>query len=169
MNAITLEALGITKEEIIDRVVTGLMDEIREDVMTDMEKQIVSKVMTEAQSKINSAVYEAVKTTCGNALDIKFQPLDKWGDKAGKPTTVREMFYDKAKEWWNQGVDAQGKPCSQYSVKSTMAQWHAEQAVKGVISTTLNEEMGTIIKNAQTQVKTNIAQAIANFVAKHLS
>ncbi|MES2737260.1 MAG: hypothetical protein V4672_13130 [Verrucomicrobiota bacterium] len=167
MNNITLEALGISKEQIVEKIVSNLTEEAREEITDLVASDIRKKVMAEVQSDLLATVKTAVAETCAKALDVKFQPLDVWGEAQGEPVTVREMFHRHAKEWWSQTVDAQGRPTDGYSKKMTRAEWHAAEAVKTALNGSLHAELEGVIKDARNEVSSAVSKVLHTYVTQH--
>lgn len=153
----TLEQLGITKEDILDRVAGQIVDQLGEDAAQDIRKFVTSKV----QENILKTVDALVSNQARAAFETVFQPVDAFGEKVGSPTTLREAFLAKCKQWWTQKVDKEGRPSSGYGADRTMAQHHAGEVVRDLISKEMQKELIPLMGQAHQQ----LAQAVLNSIA----
>lgn len=116
MTSITLESLGVTNEQLIDRVVESLCHAFSEEggYVTDIiKKKLDDAVEAKLSKRINDALGEAIT----KALDHAVQPCDIWGDATGEPSTIREQLAARAGKFWNEPVDSKGNPCSYHTGK----------------------------------------------------
>lgn len=161
-----LQQIGITKEEILDR----LADRILSDGLSEEGfEHAKRKVLEGYKSGIEKAINHVISEACAEALTMEFQPVNMWGEKTGAPTTVRDLFVKKCQDWWNQKVDSSGNPTTDsYGNKKTMVQHHAEMAVKEIVSRQMNAELSTVVASAKAALAASIGQYIQENVAKKL-
>ncbi len=159
-----LEELGITKEDILEKVAGHLVDEMEEDA----KSQIRSFIREKVQSKVEAQVSAIVSECAAKALDGTFQPVNCFGELIGQPTTIRDIFIKRTTEWWNQKVDRNGQPSNSYGSFGTMAEWHASQVVTKILADNLSKELQPIIATSKTQLGLAISNAIVEIVKKQL-
>ena len=132
---------GITKEEVLDLAAQKVADM----AIADNSDTVYQKAMDIVKARldklfgerITAAVEAALKGELETILSETITPVDVWGDKAGKPTTLRAAMRDKSSEFWTQHVDSNGNPSSGYNTKP---RW--EVVMKKFLST----EFDTVIK-----------------------
>ena len=115
-----IEELGFTKEDIIDKLAEKI---ISVDYASD---DYESKISTQVQKKIDGKLTEAVNKAFLNAIDEKLnaildtiisgevRPVNIWGEPVGEKTTIRDQLTKRAKDFWLQKVDKNGKACDSY-------------------------------------------------------
>jgi hypothetical protein len=163
MNQETLEQLGITKDEILDRIVANVLHEGLVDEGFQTAKREIVKGYKEG---IQKAIDQTISATCAEALNTVFQPVNTWGEKTGEPTTVRDMFLKSCQDWWVMKVDSHGNPSrDSYGSKKTMVQHHAEKAVADAVSGSMKSELIAVVADA----KQKMADAIGTYVRDHIA
>lgn len=159
-----LEELGITKEDLLDKIAGHIIDEIRDNVLEDIRKT----TRENTQQRISATVSEVISEAARSTLDGTFQPVNCFGEKTDKPTTLRDIFVQRTREWWTQKVDRAGKPTSSYGAFGTMAEWHISEVVTKIVREEMNAAFVPIIAQSKAQLSAAITAAIAEIVAKQL-
>jgi hypothetical protein len=138
--AIVLDAIG-------ERVAQMLFDKIgadaRESVRTRLNATIVSRI---------EAIVDA-------ALDGEFQPVNPYGEKSGKPTTVRGLVIKLTEEWFN-------KKTGDYREQVTNGEKFIRAAVEKVIKEDLEAALGGARAQVTQRLKDRAAEAMAATIAK---
>lgn len=103
--------LGITREEILSLAAQRIADEIGDTsgVWERVNQEISQRVSNAIGSNLSAAIDEFLKTELYKLVDKEFTPVDMWGDKTGKPTTIRSILADRAMKFWETPVDDQGR------------------------------------------------------------
>lgn len=163
-----LEDLGISNQQIIDSLVDNLQSDARENVISEVRSSITKAI----QAEITVIVARVIQEETCKTFDSVFQPVDPWGEKTGEPTTIREIFRQRCKDWWSQKVDREGKPMtSSYGRDSapTMANWHAENAMKEIVSKEFPAQMGELIKETKAALGLAMTQQVHAIVQRTLA
>jgi len=161
-----LEDLGITKEDILNRVAESLVDQMTEDAKSDIARFVNDEVKTAVRGQVSEIIMDTARKT----FDGTFQPVNHYGEKIGDSTTIRDMFVKQAKEWWSLKVDSSGRPTTDiYGEKKTMAQYYAKEAMAEVVSATMKKEFEPLLVDAKTQLARAFTQSIAELVAKTIA
>jgi len=120
-NAITLESLGIAKEEIIERVVSRAVEQLLAENAYDEdgdEHAMPSKFATLMKKRIMERVDRAIDEIAGrNVLpnvtayveNLVLQETNKWGEKQGKTLTFTEYLVARAEAYITEHVNYEGK------------------------------------------------------------
>lgn len=162
---ITLETLGITREELINRIVEALASDAQENCMAEITKQITAGAKAGIEKAINTVIMDVSAKT----WDASFTPVDQWGDVKGPPTTVRDLFTKKCSEWWSLRVNTNGEVSnSSYGRDSlpTMAAWHANKAMKEIVDKEFGHQLGALLTEMKTQLAAAFTREIATLVTK---
>jgi hypothetical protein len=151
MSTKTLYPCEITKDELLDLTATKLADQFSD----------LPEITERAQNLIGERVKELFESSLKNKIDAflvgemeklisqEIHPVDMWGEKTGKPTTIKAQLAIRARDFWDLKVDEQGKessyggqPRHQYLLKK-VAREEFEKAVRENI-----EEMVSAFKEA---------------------
>ena len=111
-----IEALGITKEDIMNLAVSALVDKaVCEDQVSEIVTSTVNKrIDTFIAQKANNLVEDTLNREMEDILSKKFTPADKWGDPTGEESTIKDQLHSRALEFWNQNIDRDGNKCDRY-------------------------------------------------------
>lgn len=156
---IDLEALGITQEELQERIVDKAVDQILdryqewdedgdEYVMRDQAfhnrinkaiKDQIDKLFTEYAAKhIAPVINERI-------ADFVIQQTNRFGEKTGESLTLTEYLIQFAKSWMKQEVDSSGKTreeCGSYS--------YVKKGQR--LQVAIDNQLDFHIKNAMTEI-----------------
>lgn len=153
---ISLESIGITREEILSLAASKLVDQITQgdecaaaSVEHEAQKQIQEIVKSHAAKKVEAVL----SAHMDEILKKEFVPVNLWGEPTAKPTTIREQLEVRARDYWSTKVDSSGNPGDYYSNK-TRAEWLFGKLV------------ATEFSNAVAQNVTNIVGALKDALTK---
>ena len=119
--AITLEALGLSPEDIADRVVDQIVDRLLKQHYTDDQDSVhtTPSPFAEAMKKrIIERIDKAIEEIAGrNVLpnvasyveNLCLQETSSWGEKKGEAVTFTEYLVKRAEAYLVEKVDSQGK------------------------------------------------------------
>jgi hypothetical protein len=174
----TCEQIGLTPDELQERVVAGLVDRIlRFDghALERDEDYVHSTVMSEANARvidaINAKVDEVAAATILPRVDEMIaghclQETNKWGDKVGKPLTFTEYLVHRAESYLTETVNHDGKTREQdnYNWKgsSTRVVHLIDKHLQYSISTAMQKALATanskIIEGIEKAVKIKLSE-----------
>jgi hypothetical protein len=175
-----LEQLGITREEVIDKIVNKALgavasyrqtgEETWEDIPlhTTVDKKIkqsIDGLMESMKVQINGRIDEILANEISRIFSGPFQQVNTYGEPVGELTTVREMIMNFAKNYWNDRVDSNGKPAGQYVQK---AMTRAEFQAKAVIDETYKTLLSTSVTSMMEEIKKEIPDTIAKELAQKI-
>ena len=122
-----LQQLGITKEEVLDRIVSsalGMTADYRQTGEESWEDIPLSKVVDKKITTILGDLVETMKPKVQERIEkimdgkieevfnLPFQPVDRFGNPQGEKKTIRELIADESRDYWEKMVDESGKPNS---------------------------------------------------------
>lgn len=172
-----LEQVGITKEEIIDRIVEKALGMTADYKQTGEESwediplsSVVDKKITDAignlvgsmKKTIQERIEEIMTAEVEKVFTLPFQPVTQWGEKKGELTTIRDIIAKEASDYWNKIVDERGNPDNQYGNKQTRAVFHARQ----IMTEYYDKELVATVKEMAEDLKKKIPDTIAGEIVK---
>lgn len=162
MNIETLEALGITREEIINKVVERLLlDYEKQDMFTTVYKIVKEELI----KKANPLIERAVETAAAEILNTPYSPVDEWGDPKGKPTTLKAEIKNVAVGYLAVKVDKDGKPKT-YNTSWTRGEYLVATTAKEVFEKECKPQLQKSVEQAKAHLQAQVAEYIAKEILK---
>lgn len=169
---IDLESLGITNEEIIDRVVDKLVDNFSghythyedEDgshahpLAKEFDRIVQLRIKEAVDAKADDVFVPTVEAFIENVV---LQATNEWGEPKGDPLTFTELLVKKAEEYLLEKVNYDGKTKAQAGGYS----WKGDQTrIANMIDRHLHFSIETAMKEALKDVNSNIAEGLEKTV-----
>lgn len=169
MNA--LEQIGITKEELQQRVVEHVAKEllsgdvdydgdyVRSEIQRGVENLIRDEVATAADAIASECIAPVAKKMIEDAT---LQKTSSWGEQKGEPITFKEYIIQRAEKWLTEKVDYDGKSKSErrdsygWSGNNTRIAHLVDNHIKYTIQTTLERGLA--------DVKSSLAKGLTDAV-----
>ena len=162
MNLEPLQALGITREDIINKAVEKLLNSYEEqDMLEIVQKTIREHISKNAASTINAALEKVTS----EILDSPYTPIDNWGEPTGRQTTLREMVKTVSLGWLDQKVTKEGKT-DRYDKPWTRGEWLAYTAAEKAFNYEYKKEIEDTVIKAKEQIRTQVAKYVAEIILK---
>lgn len=173
MNAITMESLGFTKEElaerVIDRVATMMLETSVADENGDptgvpsqfshvLEKRIAERIDAAIDTIAGKHVLPNVATYVEN---LCLQETNKWGERVGKPVTFTEYLVKRAEAYLTEEVDFDGRAKGE---RDSFGWRKAGTRVSYLVHQHLQYSIETAMKQALTEANTHIVEGIEKAV-----
>lgn len=163
MSNITLESLGLTKDEITERIITRICAELLETPTFDEDGEPDGAQTTAfaklLQKKVVERTDKAVEEIAGrNVLPnvaayvegLCLQQTNTWGEKVGTPVTFVEYLTQRAETYLHEKVDHNGKGKSEESYnwngKQTRLTYLVHEHLQYTISTAMKEAVSIVNK-----------------------
>ena len=115
--------LGISQEEMIEKVVDAMSDKIlaapdddmdnthyRNTIIEKLDMVIAERIESEVRKNFDRHVTPRIEEMIA---DMTFTKTNNWGERAGKTLTLREFLIEKAEAYMGEDVNAQGHSKSQ--------------------------------------------------------
>lgn len=180
-----LEQIGITKEELINRIVDKALgitadykqtgeeswDDIPLSKVVDKKIEVAMGNMVEKMSgKIHDRIDRIMDAKIEEIFTTPFQRTDKWGAKIGEPTAIRDSIYADATSYWTTKVDNQGKPSSGGYGDTTVERsvFYARKVMTEVYDKELVKTVKEMADDLKKKIPATIAKEISDAVVKHL-
>lgn len=163
-----LSLLGISKEELIDRIVEAAAAQVVEHEI--MEQRIRSEAHRQVETALGRLAEQEIGKVMSKAMDLEFQPLTIWGEAAGPRISIRAMMLERAQKWLTEHVNSRGETDTSYGYERnpTRAQWYVRRAVEEVVSHHQSEAIKAIIAETTAQIKGALDAALAEVVANRV-
>lgn len=177
--SITLEALGFTKEELQQRVIDQLCEQILHGYRADddngeessFSSNVQAQIRQESQKRINEAVQaigekHILPNVTAYLEALCLQETTKWGEKKGEPITFIEYLTRRAEHFMNEQVDSSGKS----KAEGDSYHWKGSQSrITHLVHHHLQFSIETAMKNALSIATSAITSGIAETVKLKLA
>jgi len=178
--SIDLEAIGISAEELQERVVDRIAERALNNLSFDeygdphaRPSALKRKIDEEIQKRIDEAVTEiADKHILPNVSEyvetLTLQTTNKWGEKKGEPITFIEYLVERAHAYMTEEVDWNGKTkgveYGSFRKAGTrvafMIDKHLQFNIEQAMTQALREVNGSIAKGLEETVKMKLAEIL---------
>ena len=161
----TENPLGITKEEVIKIVAGRIYDDICDGdsmadlVKTEVEKRVSQAMQNIAGKSIDAVIEESMKEQLKRLLDAEVNPVNIWGERTGKPTTIREQVAAKMSAFWSELVNDAGNPTS----------YNGKPRYQVVIKAHIDEAMQKAVKDHAGIIVAELSAALKRDAVKSVS
>lgn len=181
--SITLQDLGLTQDELLDRVVAATANALLTSTVLSMDDEeseeswdrVVSplkrKLDTEIQRRIDAAVAallaQHIEPLVTTKLDtLLLIPTNQWGERKGQPETFLEYATRRAEAFLSEKVNHEGKTQSEangysWSASTTrvvhLANQHLKYAIEGAMKAALADVNSKIAGGIEAAVKQTLA------------
>jgi len=178
-----LTQLGITKDELIDRVVNKVLGFTADQVQTDedrwedvplsavIDKKIhasIGDLVKAAEPMIQSRIDKIMQEQIEAVFSAPFYRRNQWGEQKGEETTIRDMIHDDAEKYWTVIVDSSGKVSNGYGDKMSRAEFYAKTVMTEVYNKELTEVVRKMSQELAGRIPKTIGDEISKAVLKHL-
>lgn len=154
---------GITREEILELAARKIIDAYDESPGDMIREKVQSMVKAQVGPILQFEIELAMRAEIEKILSAKITPVDMWGEKTGTETTIREQLAKKARQFWDEKVDNEGK----------LSSYGGEPRHTRVVRQVLQEEFDKAIKTNAAEVVKEFAAALkasgAKLVAEHIT
>ena len=181
MSTLTLESLGLTKEEIIERVVARVAETLLttavgdEDDVSMTPTRFAKRLETKMLARVDAAVAEIagkhVRPNVAAYIEtLCLQATNQWGEKRGSPITFVEYLIAKADAFLREEVNYQGKVRGEdsYSWKSSgtriawMVHEHLQYSIQQAMTAALATANASIVGGLNEAIKIKLAEVAAS-------
>lgn len=176
-----LEQLGLSTEELQDRLIDRIMDDLSDGEGLVLEKGLWKRISELVKQRIDERVdalaTEHVLPNVSKYIeDLTLQETTRWGEKKGEPQSFVEYLISRANDYLSEPVDWSGKDKAQggyawsknqtriahmihahlhHSIENAMkaAVQHANNAISVGIQETVKIKLEEIVKGLRTTVE----------------
>lgn len=168
--SIDIESLGFTEEELQERIVNQVCEDIMVSAYPDEDgevtfsesrfgKAIEEKVRAQIDAKISAIADEKILPNVYSMIeDITIQKTNEYGEKKSEPLTFIEYMTQRAENYLTEKVDAYGKSMIE---DGGGYNWHGKQArIAYMVHRHLHNSIETAMKEAMKNANSLIAEGI---------
>jgi hypothetical protein len=175
---LSIESLGITNEELIERVVTRIVEATTQTKRWDedddeyiQDSPIAEKLAKFAEDKLAEKVEqignETVVPQVGALIEqVCLTKTNQWGEKVGKELTFKEFLVDKALDFMHEPVNYNGKTRSQDSYSWSKHSTRLAYLIDNHIHSTLDYAVKKALSDFNTEVGKSLTKAVEESIAK---
>ncbi|TXH43920.1 MAG: hypothetical protein E6Q97_33490 [Desulfurellales bacterium] len=170
--AMTLEELGITKEELAERVVDRITDQLLRGYEFDEEgnegprassfNQTLQKQIKELiDAKVAALAEQHVLPKVGDFIEnLTLQETNKWGEKTGQTLTFIEYLVQRADAYMREEVDRNGKSKSEDSYSWSRHSTRLSYAIDSHLQHHMESAMRKALADANASIAGGITAAV---------
>lgn len=182
MSKIDVESLGFTQDEIKERIVDQLCEQMLNrhnfdyagDRVTAGKSSLYEAVARTAQQRINEAISKLADEITVPAIetylrDLKIQPTNGYGEKKADPMTFLEFVDKRLSAYFTEEVDSEGRSSadcrqrqSSFYSKGTRVAFLIDKNLQSRIETAMSEALKhaneSIVGGIQESVKLKLAE-----------
>jgi len=160
-----LETLGITKEEIVELAAQKLADQYRsEEQLGEMLiKKLDTAVKNAVQNNLTLKIDEVLRKHMDAILESEVVPCNIWGEKVGKPTTIKEQLSERAQHYWTTKVDSEGRTSEGYGSKP-----RCEWLFGKLVATEFSNAVAQNVTNIVGALKDSLTAEAQKSIAEHI-
>lgn len=178
MQKLDLSSIGITEEEIQNRVVASLVEGLMNKSYYDYEEGQEIQAYSEFGKRLNAALKSAIDAKFDALVESQIQPLiaakvdalviqqtNQWGEKKKEPVTFLEYLVDRADKFMVEPVDSKGRTreeCERArdSFYQSGTNNRLAAAVDKAIGAHLQNCVNAVVKEAQSKVQTSLSEVL---------
>jgi hypothetical protein len=180
-----LTDLGIGKEELLNRVVDKITDQVMNSYYSGEDDDQIARTSQFARKlseRAEKAVDQAVNSIADKYVlpkveemveNLTLQETNRWGEKTGKRMTFVEYLVARAETYMTEQVNYDGKSKEEsrdsYSFKGQcsrvayMIHQHLHHSIKTAMEQALGNLNSTVAKGLEETVKLKLAETLASF------
>lgn len=173
---LTLESLGITQEELQEKVVDRLCEQILSSTGYDedgnevtressFQRSLVEKVKKHVDSVIGVIAEKSVLPNVTKYIeDLCLQETNRWGEKVGKPVTFVEYLVGRADAYIKEEVSYNGKTRAEdsynWSKCTTRIMYLINQHLHYNVEKAMTEALGLATKSVKESLEAAVKLAL---------
>lgn len=170
-----LQQIGLTKEEIQERVIDRAVESLLESALFDDEGKKTGSTPSSFQREIDKRIAEKINETISKLFeahvapnvtqmvtDLTLQETNSWGEKMGKPVTFVEYLVRRADAYIREEVDHSGKSKAESNDRSYWSK--STTRIAFMIHQHLQYNIETAMKQALSNANSSIAGGILSAV-----
>lgn len=152
-NAGLLEALGLTKEELQERIIDNAVETLLSRKGCDddeFESTLVQKIGTKIEAKLNQVCDAFIEKTVGPHVTAHIEnavlhPTDNWGNSKGDPKTFTEYVIARFDAYLKERVNNSGEVDRYRDNTIERGAWLVTKHIRGVIEQIIKDSIGTAL------------------------
>lgn len=137
---------------LLGEIIHIIADKLKNQIWEDEKKQLQARIQ------------EVLDNELMKILNNTFQPVNHWGDKDGQPTTIKQIFIDKSKDYWLQQVDSNGKASDKWGAKMSRAEFVTKGQIEAAFRDVMNSEIAVVVSSFKSALTTTMKEQAATHI-----
>ncbi len=173
--SLTINDLGITQDEIIDRVVERITSDVMRsrvsdeygdarEVPTPFAQAIEKKLVASIDEAVEKVALKHVVPNVGEVVENHcLQRTNEWGEKRGEPVTFTQYLVARAESYLAEPVDFNGQTKSEYGTHRSGWRGTSTRVVSLIekhLHYRIKEAMEEALKSANSSITGGIEKAV---------
>jgi len=155
--ALTLESLGLTNEELAERVVDNLTRHLLDSEFDSIESRIHTKIKECADESVAKFANEHVLGRVDEYIaGLVLQGTNQWGEAKGEPMTFVEYLVKRAAEYMTEKVNFHGKTQKEEGYNWRGSQTRLAYMIDSHLQYSIKRAMKAFLKEADTTLANGI-------------
>lgn len=157
---------GITREEVLDLAANKLVAAYDGDPRLSeiAERLIAEKVSNAFANGLSRRIDEFLTVEMTKLVSQEIVPVDIWGEREGKPTTIRAQLAKRAQDFWNVRVDSDGRESHYGGTERSKALM--QQILKDEFAKAVKENAEVIIAEFKAALKVDATKLVTDHIDK---
>lgn len=156
---------GITREEVLNLAAQKLADLCGGDELSERAESMISQRVKELfESGVKRRIDEFLDTEMKKIVSEEIVPVNIWGEREGKPTTIRAELAKRAQQFWNVKVDKDGHE-SHYGGKER-SKALMDEILKDTFASAVKENADVIVAEFKAALKTDATKLVEDHIDK---
>ena len=172
MTALTLEALGLSKEDITDRLIDHLASQVLAGKTWDedgneewADSQFKRKLDENIKKQVNESIaamaaVQVLPNVATYVETLTMQQTNSWGEKTGKPVTFIEYLVQRADAYMREDVNYEGKPKEESSYNWSKHSTRITYLVNRHLQLSIESTMKQALANANSSIVGGLEAAV---------
>jgi hypothetical protein len=170
--AITLEALGFTKDDLQERVIERLCEQILAGKQYDedgneeyddsqFKKKLEERLRSHITETVNAIAEKHVLPNVTSYIEnLVLQTTNKWGEKQGTPVTFIEYLVQRAEAYIQEDVNHEGKSKDQESYSWSKRSTRITYLINAHLQYSIQTAMQQALQTANSAIAGGIEKAV---------
>jgi hypothetical protein len=168
-----LAALGISREEVLDRIVEQSVRSVLERNYFDEDGELAGAGSSALAQRMAALIKERIDAALAAVIEknilpnaatyienVTLQATNHWGEKTGKSVTFLEYLTQRAEAYLTEQVDSRGKTKEQESYSWRGVQPRIAHLVHEHLHYSIEAAMKVALKNANEAIVGGLAEAV---------
>lgn len=130
-------------------------------IVENCQRDLIAATSSSVKDQIDAQVGAKV----AEVLDASIQPTNEYGEVKGKPTSLREMVGQAARDYLGTKVDKEGR-ASSYNAENTRLEYIVKKVVEKEIDYRLQTEIKKAVELARAQAVAKVSTVVGDLIVK---
>lgn len=170
MNENDLAELGLTKEDVLNRLVERLSESFinsDEEYGSDFQQRLELSIKNQVDEKLNATLTAHVLPKITTMVDeISLQETNRWGEKLGTKLTFIEYLTQRADAYIREEVNFRGKTQAEDSYSWQKSSTRIAYMIHEHLQYSISRAMESALGNVHSSVRKGLEEAVKTALAE---